>query len=59
MKNYITKAMVYTTTINGVETEVLHKFIVRATEKEFNERLEKEIKETGLNLRYNEEVELM
>jgi len=59
MKNYTRKALVYTTTINGTTTECLHKFIVRATEEEFNEILSREIKETGLDLRYNENIELL
>ena len=58
MKNYRTRAMVYTTEVNGNIRERLHKFIVRETEEEFNEVLEREIKETKLNLRYNDDVEL-
>lgn len=58
MKNYRTRAMVYTTEVNGNIRECLHKFIVRETEEEFNEVLKKEIKETKLNLRYNDDVEL-
>lgn len=58
MKNYRTRAMVYTTEVNGNIRECLHKFIVRETEEEFNEVLEREIKETKLNLRYDDNVEL-
>ena len=59
MKNYRTRALVYNTIVCGEETECLHKFIIRATEEEFNEELNKEIKKTGLNLRYDDTVELM
>ena len=53
-KNYTTRALVYDTTINGTETTCLHKFIIRETEEEFEEMRQKEIRETKLNLRYDD-----
>lgn len=59
MKNYTTKALVYDTIICGKETTCLHKFIIRETTEEFEEIRQREIKETNLNLRYDDTIELL
>lgn len=58
-KNYTMRALVYDITVNGTETTCLHKFIIRATDEEFEEMRQKEMRETNLNLRYDDTVELL
>ena len=58
-RNYTTRALVYDTVVCGKETTCLHKFIIRETEEEFEEMRQKEIRESGLNLRYDDTVELL
>ena len=58
-KNYTMRALVYDTIVNGTETTCLHKFVIRETEEEFEEMRQKEIRETKLNLRYDEDTELL
>ena len=56
-KNYTTRALVYDTVVCGKEKTCLHKFIVRGTEEEFEEIRQKEMRETKLNLRYDNDVD--
>ena len=58
-RNYTMRALVYDTVVCGKETTCLHKFIIRETEEEFEEMRQKEIRESGLNLRYDDTVELL
>jgi hypothetical protein len=58
-KNYTTRALVYDTVVNNKKVTCLHKFIIRATEEDFEAMRQKEIAETGLNLKYDEDVELL
>lgn len=57
-KNYTMKGLVYDTVICGKKETCLHKIIIRATEEEFEEVRQREIKESGRNLRYEDNVEL-
>lgn len=53
-KNYRTRALVYDTVICGKETTCLYKFVIRETEEEFEEMRQREMRESGRNLRYDD-----